>query len=41
MHARSLKIIDHSESEKIIIEKKILKELKYGIFHAKTELHFP
>ena len=43
MHVRSFKIIDHPESEKIIIEKKVKKEVKHGISYAtrKTDLHFP
>ena len=39
---RSFKIIDHPESEKIVIEKKVEKEAKHGIPYAaeKIELHF-
>ena len=31
---RSFKVIDHPESEKIIIEKNVEKEVKHGILYA-------
>ena len=37
---RSFKIIDHSESEKIIIDKKVEKEVKHGIPYATRKLYF-
>ena len=43
MHVRSFKIIDHLESEKIIIEKTVEKEVKHGIPYAtrKLNLNYP
>ena len=43
MLVRSLKIIDHPEYEKNIIENEVEKEVKHGIPYItqKTELHFP
>ena len=40
MHVQSFKIIDHLESEKIIIEKKVEKEVKHGIFNATRKLKY-
>ena len=36
---RSLKIIDHPESEKIIIEKQVEKKVEHEIFYATRKLN--
>ena len=40
---RSFKIIDHPKSERVVIKKKIEKEVKHGIYYAtaQIDLHFP
>ena len=40
MHVRSFKIIDHPESEKMIIEKEVEKEVKHGIPYAARKLNY-
>ena len=40
MHVRSLKIIDHPQSEKIIIEEKVEKEVKRGIRYVMRKLTY-
>ena len=43
MHVWSFEIINHLEFKKIIIEKKVKKEVKHGIPYVtrKTEIIFP
>ena len=37
---QSFKIIDHLESEKIIIEKKVEKQVEHGISNATPKLNY-
>ena len=40
MHVRSFKFINHSESQKTMVEKKVEKEVKYGISYATQKLNY-
>ena len=40
MHVRSFEFIDRPESEKIIIEKRLGKEVKHGIPYARRKMNY-
>ena len=40
MHVQSFEIVNRAESEKMIIEKKVRKEVKHGIPYAARKLTY-